>query len=151
MIKVVYEVVPHDGGWAYRLGGVYSEAFPTHAEALEAARIVAAEQQVGGDSAEISWLLRVGLNRSGVTVWAFAAVPGKAINARHDKTARKAVARPVRPHAGPAITMKILQQRQILAGRLPNGAENVVNGVKTIMVNDPLRTGPRVAPPNRPW
>jgi hypothetical protein len=55
MIKVVYEVVPHDGGWAYRLGDVYSEAFPSHAEALEAARIVAAEQQVGGDSAEISW------------------------------------------------------------------------------------------------
>ena len=54
MVKVVYEVVPHDGGWAYRLGNVYSEAFPSHAEALEAARIVAAEQQVGG-SAEISW------------------------------------------------------------------------------------------------
>lgn len=36
-------------------GGVYSEAFPTHSEAVEAARIVAAEQQVGGDSAEISW------------------------------------------------------------------------------------------------
>jgi hypothetical protein len=55
MVKVVYEVVPHDGGWAYRLGGVYSEAFPSHADALSAARIVAAEQQVGGDSAEISW------------------------------------------------------------------------------------------------
>ncbi len=55
MVKVVYEVVPHDGGWAYKLGDVYSEAFPTHPEALEAARIVAAEQQVGGDSAEISW------------------------------------------------------------------------------------------------
>jgi hypothetical protein len=55
MVKVVYEVVQHDGGWAYRLGNVYSEAFPTHSEALEAARIVAAEQQVGGDSAEISW------------------------------------------------------------------------------------------------
>jgi|AraplaMF_Col_mLB_1032019.scaffolds.fasta_scaffold03303_9 hypothetical protein len=55
MVKVVYEVVPHDGGWAYRLGNVYSESFPSHAEALEAARIVAAEQQVGGDSAEISW------------------------------------------------------------------------------------------------
>jgi hypothetical protein len=55
MVKVVYEVVPHDGGWAYKLGDVYSEAFPTHSEALEAARIVAAEQQVGGDSAEISW------------------------------------------------------------------------------------------------
>jgi hypothetical protein len=55
MVKVTYEVVPHDGGWAYRLAGVYSEAFPTHSDALQAARIVAAEQQVGGESAEISY------------------------------------------------------------------------------------------------
>lgn len=55
MIKVIYEVVPHDGGWAYRLGEVYSEAFATHAEALEAARIVAEEQRIGGDAAEISF------------------------------------------------------------------------------------------------
>ena len=52
MVKVVYEIVPHDGGWAYRFRDVYSEAFPTHSEAVEAPRIVAAEQQ---DSAEISW------------------------------------------------------------------------------------------------
>ncbi|MGF9691798.1 MULTISPECIES: DUF2188 domain-containing protein [unclassified Rhizobium] len=55
MAKVVYKVVQHDGGWAYRLGDVFSETFPTHDEALQAARIVAAEQQVGGDSEEISW------------------------------------------------------------------------------------------------
>ncbi len=55
MGKVVYEVVPHDGGWAYRLNGAYSEAFPTHDEAVEAARIVAAEQQVGGEPEEISY------------------------------------------------------------------------------------------------
>lgn len=55
MVKVTYEIVPHDGGWAYRLEGVYSEAFASHAEAVEAARIVAAEQQVGGDDAEISY------------------------------------------------------------------------------------------------
>ena len=55
MVKITYEIVQHDGGWAYRFDDVYSEAFPTHAEALEAARIVAAEQQVGGDAAEISY------------------------------------------------------------------------------------------------
>ena len=55
MVKVTYEVVPHDGGWAYKLADVYSEAFPTHSEAVQAARIVAAEQQVGGESAEISY------------------------------------------------------------------------------------------------
>ena len=55
MTKIIYEVVPHDGGWAYRLGDVYSETFPSHDEALEAARIVAAEQQRGGESEEISY------------------------------------------------------------------------------------------------
>lgn len=55
MTKVVYKVVQHDGGWAYRLGDVYSETFATHSDALQAARIVAAEQQVGGDAEEISW------------------------------------------------------------------------------------------------
>ncbi|WP_337268920.1 DUF2188 domain-containing protein [Oryzifoliimicrobium ureilyticus] len=54
-MKAVYQVVQHDGGWAYRLGDVYSETFVTHADALAAARIVAAEQQVGGDPEEISW------------------------------------------------------------------------------------------------
>jgi hypothetical protein len=29
--KVTYEVVEHDGGWAYRAKGVFSETFPTHA------------------------------------------------------------------------------------------------------------------------
>jgi hypothetical protein len=55
MTKVVYKVVQHDGGWAYRLGDVFSETFPTHSDALQAARIVAAEQQVGGEPEEISW------------------------------------------------------------------------------------------------
>ncbi|MDP9840030.1 hypothetical protein J2T09_004810 [Neorhizobium huautlense] len=55
MTKVVYQVVRHDGGWAYRLDGAYSETFPTHEDALTAARIVAAEQQVGGEPEEISW------------------------------------------------------------------------------------------------
>ncbi len=55
MVKVTYEVVPHDGGWAYKFLDVYSETFPTHSDALQAARIVAAEQQVGGEPAEISY------------------------------------------------------------------------------------------------
>lgn len=55
MTKVVYEVVPHDGGWAYRLNDVYSETFSSHDQAKEAARIVAAEQQVAGESEEISY------------------------------------------------------------------------------------------------
>jgi hypothetical protein len=55
MVKIIYEIVPHDGGWAYRLGGVYSEAFATHDQAMEAVRIVVAEQQVGDEPVTISY------------------------------------------------------------------------------------------------
>ncbi|MFB2553547.1 DUF2188 domain-containing protein [Ensifer soli] len=55
MVKVTYEVVPHDGGWAYRFNDVYSETFPSHADALAAATIAAAEHQVGGDSETIDY------------------------------------------------------------------------------------------------
>src|SRR5882757_5072087 len=97
-----------------------------------------------GESGAEIWLLRVGLNRSVVTVWACVAVPRRAISTRHGNAARRIVPRLNRPLAGPAITMKLLQQRQILIGRAPNTPENVVNGVKTIMVNEPLRAdGPR--------
>src|SRR6185312_13238106 len=44
MNKVTYQIVEHDGGWAYKLGDVYSETFRTHEEALNAARAAAAEQ-----------------------------------------------------------------------------------------------------------
>jgi hypothetical protein len=55
MTKVTYHIVQHDGGWAYKLGDVFSETFPTHDKALKRARIVALEQQVGGETAEISY------------------------------------------------------------------------------------------------
>lgn len=38
MDHVTYEIVEHNGGWAYKLGDVFSETFPTHAEAAEAAK-----------------------------------------------------------------------------------------------------------------
>lgn len=41
MTHVTYEIVEHDGGWAYRVGDVFSETFATHDEAVEAARIAA--------------------------------------------------------------------------------------------------------------
>jgi hypothetical protein len=53
MTDFTYEIVEHDGGWAYRADGVYSETFPSHDEALVAARIAAARQQVGGEDEEI--------------------------------------------------------------------------------------------------
>ena len=48
MDKVIYRIVEHDGGWAYKVGDVFSETFPSRERALEAARAAASEQQVGG-------------------------------------------------------------------------------------------------------
>jgi hypothetical protein len=53
--KVTYEVVEHDGGWAYRVNGVYSETFPTHALAHEAAERAAREQVLPGETTGISY------------------------------------------------------------------------------------------------
>jgi hypothetical protein len=55
MVKVTYHIVEHDGGWAYKLGDVFSEAFPSHAEAFAAARRAALEQQRAGETSGISW------------------------------------------------------------------------------------------------
>ncbi|HTH97939.1 MAG TPA: DUF2188 domain-containing protein [Stellaceae bacterium] len=48
MTNVIYEIVEHDGGWAYRVGDSYSETYRTHDEAAAAVRLAAAEQQVAG-------------------------------------------------------------------------------------------------------
>jgi len=48
MAKLVYEIVQHDSGWAYKVGGTFSETFPTHEAALRAAETAAAEQRVAG-------------------------------------------------------------------------------------------------------
>jgi hypothetical protein len=55
MSEVTYEIVEHDGGWAYKVDGVFSEPYPTHAAALKAARAAAAEQTVPGENAEIQF------------------------------------------------------------------------------------------------
>ena len=41
--------------WAYKVDGVFSEAFPTHAEALAAAQSAAAEQELPGDVETIEY------------------------------------------------------------------------------------------------
>jgi hypothetical protein len=48
MTHVTYRIVQHDGGWAYQAEGVFSEAFPTHAAALDAAKRAAQEQRAPG-------------------------------------------------------------------------------------------------------
>jgi hypothetical protein len=53
MADVTYQVVEHDGGWAYKLGDAFSEPFPTHDLALRAAEAVAAEQRAPGETTPI--------------------------------------------------------------------------------------------------
>ncbi len=53
MAKIVYHIVRHDGGWAYRVDETFSEAFPTHDAAHKAAARAAAEQRAPGSTTEI--------------------------------------------------------------------------------------------------
>jgi hypothetical protein len=55
MAEVIYEIVEHDGGWAYKASGVFSETFPTHAAARAAADAAAAEQRVPGPTEAIEY------------------------------------------------------------------------------------------------
>jgi hypothetical protein len=55
MSKIHYRVVQHDGGWAYRLNDVFSEPFATKTAALAAARRVAAEQHIPGETTQIEF------------------------------------------------------------------------------------------------
>ena len=55
MAKVTYEIIEHDGGWAYRVGDVFSETFPSHDLARKAAERAAGEQKVAGETTDISY------------------------------------------------------------------------------------------------
>jgi len=55
MSKVTYHIVEHDGGWAYRVDGVYSETFRSHDEARKAAGRAAGEQRAPGEETGITW------------------------------------------------------------------------------------------------
>ena len=55
MSKITYEIVQHDGGWAYRVDETFSETYPSHDSARKAAERAAAEQGVPGESASISY------------------------------------------------------------------------------------------------
>ena len=48
MTHITYKVVRHEDGWAYMVNGAFSESFPTHEEALDAARRASAEQRKPG-------------------------------------------------------------------------------------------------------
>ncbi|GLR68903.1 hypothetical protein GCM10010909_35850 [Acidocella aquatica] len=55
MSLIHYKIVQHDGGWAYKLGDVFSEPYRSHAAAMAAARRVAAEQRVPGETRYIQY------------------------------------------------------------------------------------------------
>jgi hypothetical protein len=55
MSHVKYKVVRHEDGWAYTMDGSFSEAYPTHAAALAAARAAAAEQRMPGQTEIIEY------------------------------------------------------------------------------------------------
>ena len=53
MAHVTYDVVEHDGGFAYKVGDVFSETFPSHKAAHDAAVSASQRQQVSGTSEAI--------------------------------------------------------------------------------------------------
>ncbi len=55
MTEIHYEVVQHDGGWAYRLDGAFSETFQTREAAHDAAARAAAEQAQPGETEAIAY------------------------------------------------------------------------------------------------
>ena len=55
MSIVKYEIVQHDGGWAYQVDGTYSETFPSHDAAIKAARRAVAEQEQPGATTGIEY------------------------------------------------------------------------------------------------
>ena len=55
MAKVTYEVIEHDGGFAYRFGDVISETFATHQAAHDAADQAARRQQLSGEDEQIQY------------------------------------------------------------------------------------------------
>jgi len=55
MASIVYEVVEHDGGWAYKVGDVFSERFDSHDAARAAADDAAARHELSGEDEVIEY------------------------------------------------------------------------------------------------
>jgi hypothetical protein len=55
MSHVTYRIVEHDGGWAYKVGDVFSESFATKELARAAAKRAAREQATPGETAAIEF------------------------------------------------------------------------------------------------
>ena len=55
MVKVTYEIVRKDDGYAYKVGDVFSETFESHDAARAAAEDAARRQQVPGSDTPVQW------------------------------------------------------------------------------------------------
>lgn len=55
MAHVTYDVVQHDGGFAYKVGDVFSETYPTHEAAHDAAVAAAERQRLAGETDAIQY------------------------------------------------------------------------------------------------
>ncbi|WP_342017866.1 hypothetical protein [Devosia soli] len=55
MAGITYDVVEHNGGFAYRVGDVFSETFATHQAAREAAESAADRQRLAGEDEQIQY------------------------------------------------------------------------------------------------
>jgi Uncharacterized protein conserved in bacteria (DUF2188) len=66
MAKVVYKIVKHENGWAYKARGTFSETFFTHEAAVAAAKAAAAEQRVPGETVGIEYETADGIWHEGL-------------------------------------------------------------------------------------
>ena len=55
MTSIRYEIVEHDGGWAYKAEGAFSETFQSHEEARRAGERAAMAQGAPGEATDISY------------------------------------------------------------------------------------------------
>lgn len=55
MTIITYRVVEHEGGWAYRLGDVFSEPYATSDQARLAAHLAAERQRSAGTSGDVEY------------------------------------------------------------------------------------------------
>ena len=55
MTDITYNIVEHDGGWAYKVGDTFSETFASHDAALAAAKRAAGEQTLPGEDVGITY------------------------------------------------------------------------------------------------
>ena len=55
MADITYQVVPHDNGWAYKLGDTLSETYATADEAIIHAKDAASRQKIGDGDALLAY------------------------------------------------------------------------------------------------